>query len=458
LHSAAPHDRRIISDIFGSGGIMPSAQHAYWNPFIETLPREHLKEIQLKNFRSLLSYAKTHSVFYRRRYNQIEPEDIRNMDDVRALPLVCKEELRAAQEGKEPFLFGELLGVSPAEVSMFRQTSGTTGKPVYVAESVESWQWRVEVWCHILWMAGFRETDRVFIPFGYNVYVAFWEGHFAAEKLGCMVVPGGALDTVGRINKLLEVKATALLNTPTYGLHMAEEAQKMGLNPRELGIRRMLCAGEPLPQASRKRLEELWGAEVYDHIGGTEPCAWAAMCPERQGLHVMEPFFLVEILDLETESREVAEGELGTAVVTPLGRRSFPMIRFNTKDVVRKSKAGCGCGRTSMKLHEVAGRADHLRKIRGVLFTPVAVEELLRGEFPEVTEYEIVVQKKGAMDEISLRYETGAAPEDSASQGIRGRLLERLKAKTNLRFQLFPEKPGALKRYTLKAKRFKDLR
>jgi|GEM_PF-4038886 len=120
--------------------------------------------------------------------------------------------------------------------------------------------------------------------------------------------------------------------------------------------------------------------------------------------------------------------------------------------------AGCGCGRTSMKLHEVAGRADHLRKIRGVLFTPVAVEELLRGEFPEVTEYEIVVQKKGAMDEISLRYETGAAPEDSASQGIRGRLLERLKAKTNLRFQLFPEKPGALKRYTLKAKRFKDLR
>jgi phenylacetate-CoA ligase len=437
---------------------MRSVQQPYWNPFIETLPREHLQQIQLKNFRRMVCHAKTHSAFYRRLYDRIDPEAIQTMEDVRALPLVCKEDLRAAQDGKAPFLFGELLGVRPEEVTTFRQTSGTTGKPVYVPESFESWQWRVEVWCHILWMAGFRETDRVFIPFGYNVYVAFWEGHFAAEKLGCMVVPGGALDTVGRINKLREVRATGLLNTPTYGMHLAVEAEKMGLSPANLGIRRMLCAGEPLPNASRRRLEELWGAEVYDHIGGTEPCAWAAMCAERQGLHVMEPFFLVEILDLETESREVAEGELGTAVVTPLGRKSFPMIRFNTKDVVRKGRSGCGCGRTSLKIREVAGRADHLRKIRGVLFSPVTVEELVRGEFPEVAEYEIVVRKKGVMDEIALRLETDSELGETAMNALLGRLGERLKVKTNLRFQLVPEPPGALQRYMLKAKRFKDLR
>jgi phenylacetate-CoA ligase len=220
----------------------------------------------------------------------------------------------------------------------------------------------------------------------------------------------------------------------------------------------MLCAGEPLPDASRNRLEDLWGAEVYDHIGGTEPCAWAAMCSERQGLHIMEPFFLVEVLDLETESREVKEGELGTAVVTPLGRRSFPMIRFNTQDVVRKGSCGCGCGRTSLKLQEIAGRADHLRKIRGVLFTPVAVEELLRGEFPEIPEYEIVVQKQGEMDEISLRFETAPGLSDTALRAMTGRLAERLKVKTNLRFRMLPEAPGRLQRYTLKAKRFKDLR
>ncbi|MBI5248239.1 MAG: AMP-binding protein [Desulfomonile tiedjei] len=430
----------------------------YWNPYLETLPREQLIEIQLARLRKLLAYVKNHSVFYRNLLSDVEPYDIRSIADVKKLPLIDKEDLRKAQDEKEPFPFGEMLGVPPEQVCTFRQTSGTTGKPVYVPESYESWQWRVEVWCHILWMAGFRETDRVFIPFGYNVYVAFWEGHFAAEKLGCMVVPGGALDTKGRINKIREVKATALLNTPTYGLHMAEEAEKMGLNPRDLGIERMLCAGEPLPDATRRKLEETWGAEVYDHIGGTEPCAWAAMCGQRSGLHIMEPFFLVEFLDLETLSREVDEGEMGVAVVTPLGRRSFPLVRFNTKDVVKKGTDGCGCGRTSMMIEGVTGRTDHLMKIRGVLFTPVSVEELLRSEFAEIVEYEIIVQKKGIMDGISLRVEPKEEMGELAVNGLVRRLSERLKIKTNLRFEIEPVSPGELPRYTLKSKRFKDLR
>lgn len=239
----------------------------FWNPFLETLPREKLVAIELKNFRRYLRYAKDHSEFYRKTLASVEPDDIRNREDLKSLPLTDKEDLRIAQEGKDTTIYGDLLGVDPKEVSDFRQTSGTTGKPVYVPESYESWQWRVEVWCHILWMAGFRETDRVFVPFGYNVYVAFWEGHYAAEKLGCEVVPGGALDTRGRINKMMEIGATAMLNTPTYGLHMAETARKMGVDPKEIGIRRMQCAGEPLPQATRRLLENTWGAEVYDHRG-----------------------------------------------------------------------------------------------------------------------------------------------------------------------------------------------
>jgi phenylacetate-CoA ligase len=406
----------------------------------------------------MVAYVKDHSPLYQEKYKGIDPVDIRSLSDVRKLPLIDKADLRTAQTDKDPFPFGELLGVPVEEISAFRQTSGTTGTPVYVPESYESWQWRIEVWCHILWMAGFRERDRVFIPFGYNVYVAFWEGHYAAEKVGCTVIPGGALDTKGRINKIREVRATALLNTPTYGLHLAEVAEKMGLDPRAMGIDRMLCAGEPLPDATRQKLEACWGAAVYDHIGGTEPCAWAAMCSERKGLHILEPFFLVEILDMETLEKEVAEGELGVAVVTPLGRRSFPLIRFNTKDVVRRGKDSCGCGRTSMKIEEVAGRTDDLRKIRGVLFTPVTVEEVLRAEFPEVVEYEIVVERKGVMDEISLRVEPREELGGLAGKDLAGRISERLKIKSNLRFLVSPVKPGELPRYTLKSKRFKDLR
>jgi phenylacetate-CoA ligase len=430
----------------------------FWNPYVETLSRDEILRVQLKSLRRLISYVKLNSDFYRENYRDIEPEDIVTMEDVRKLPLIDKDDLRKSQDETKPFPFGTIPGVPTEDVTTFRQTSGTTGKPVYVPESLESWQWRVEVWCHILWMAGFRETDRVFIPFGYNVYVAFWEAHYAAEKLGCMVVPGGALDTQARISKIREIKATALLNTPTYGLHMAEEAQKMGVDARDLGIKRMLCAGEPLPQATRKRLETTWGAEVYDHIGGTEPCAWGAMCSERKGLHLMEPFSLVEILDMENQSREVEEGELGVAVVTPLGRRSFPLIRFNTKDIVRKGKDGCPCGRTSMMIHEVSGRTDHLTKIRGVLFSPVTVEEVVRAEFPEITEYLIFVNKKGIMDEISLKVEPHEHISQDAVRDLMPKLSQRLKTKTNLRFLIEVAALGELPRHTLKAKRFIDLR
>ena len=156
----------------------------YWNPFLETLPREKLLQIEITNFRKHLAYAKENSAFCRKKFRDVNPEDIRTMDDLKTMPLIDKEDLRLAQVSEDPTIYGEILGVSPEEVSDYRQTSGTTGKPVYVPESYESWQWRVEVWCHILWMAGFRETDRVFVPFGYNVYVAFWEGHYAAGIRG----------------------------------------------------------------------------------------------------------------------------------------------------------------------------------------------------------------------------------------------------------------------------------
>ena len=225
----------------------------YWNPYLETLPKDTLCKMELSYFKNILSHAKTHSVFYQQKLKGIEPNDIATLDDIKKIPLTDKEELRKYQES-EPFPYGGTLGIPIENVTTFRQTSGTTGKPVYVPESYESWQWRIEVWCHILYMAGFRPHHRVFLPFGYNVYVAFWEGHYASEKLGCEVVPGGALDTKGRIHKIIEIKANAMLNTPTYGLHIAEEAKKMGIDPTSFNIERMLCAGEPMPTATRKRL------------------------------------------------------------------------------------------------------------------------------------------------------------------------------------------------------------
>jgi phenylacetate-CoA ligase len=430
----------------------------YWNPVIETLPRERLLEIELKRFREVLRWAKETSPFYRKKLHGIEPEDIRTLEDVSKVPITEKEELREAQEGKEPYPYGDLLAVPPERLSIFHQTSGTTGKPVYFPDTYESWQWVVEVWCYILYAAGFRSTDRVFLPFAYNVYIAFWQGHYAAEKLGCEVVPGGALDTKGRLQKMREVRATALMNTPTYGLHMIEVAKEMGIDPkRDLHIKKMICSGEPMPEPTRLRMEEEWGADVYDHIGGTEPGGWGGMCSEKRGIHVIEPHFLFEMVDLETMSKPIPPGVKGIAVITPLCRRCIPLIRFNLKDIMMLVDEPCPCGRTSIRVDQIGGRIDDLRKIRGVFFSPNMVEEVIRAQFPEVVEYEILLTQEEVMPVLTLRIEVDPSTGESQYREIKNRIREKLKIRTNLTFEIESVKPGGLPRYTLKSARFKDL-
>jgi phenylacetate-CoA ligase len=422
------------------------------------LPRERLVEIELKRFRELLRYAKESSPFYEKKLHGIEPEDIRTLQDVEKVPMTEKDELRAAQEEKEIPLYGDLLAVHPERLSIYHQTSGTTGRPVYFPDTYESWQWVVEVWCYILYAAGFRPTDRVFLPFVYNVYIAFWQGHYAAEKLGCEVVPGGGLETKARIQKIKEVRATALMNTPTYGLHMAEVAKEMGIDPRrDLQVRKMICAGEPMPEPARLRLEKEWGADVYDHIGGTEPGGWAGMCSEKRGLHVVEPHFLLEMVDLETMSKPIPPGVKGVAVITSLCRRCIPLIRFNLKDVMMVMDQPCSCGRTSMRVDQIGGRVDDLRKIRGVFFSPSRVEEVIRADFPEVVEFEIILTQEEVMPVLTLRTEADPSLSEGQQKELRKRIREQLKIKTNLTFEIESVKPGGLPRYTLKAARFKDL-
>jgi len=220
----------------------------YWNPFIETMPMEKLRELQLKKFKRALQWAYDNSPFYRRIYKEagLEPGDIKTHKDIRRVPKVEKGMLREVQR-REPFPYGDILSVPLREVTTFRQTSGTTGTPVYHADSWQDMEWYSETWAYVLYAQGYRETDRVFIPFGYNIFVAFWGAHFAAEKIGCEVVPGGVLDTQARILKMKELRCTAFMATPTYVLGMADTAaRKLGIDvAKELNIQRITCAGEP---------------------------------------------------------------------------------------------------------------------------------------------------------------------------------------------------------------------
>jgi phenylacetate-CoA ligase len=435
----------------------------YWNPVLETLPQEKIRTLQLKKFRKIFDWAYSPSKFDRSLYDKagIKPEDIRTMDDVRQVPKVEKSMMRDIQR-KDPFPYGDALCVPLEEVVEFRQTSETTGQPVYQPDTWQDWEWWAESWAFILWAQGYRPSDRVFIPFGYNIFVAFWAGHYAAEKLGCEVVPGGVLDTKARILKIQELQATAMMATPTYVLGMADTArEKMGIDPTSLTIDKITCAGEPgasIP-TTKKRMEEAWGAKVYDHAGATEIGAWSFECVEQSGgLHVNEALFLVEIEDTDTGEIIEDPGKRGKMIITALDRHAMPCVRFDSKDIIEWSSEPCPCGRTFRILKGgVVGRADDITKVKGVLLSPSAIEEVVRGIKGLSDEFEVIVDKVGDVDRITLKIEL--TPDAvSKKESVERELIDQLRLKTNLGYKLEYHDYGSLPRYEVKAKRFKDMR
>lgn len=435
----------------------------YWNPILETLPGETLRALQLKKFQRIFRWAYTHSKFHRALYQAagVAPEDIRTLDDIRRVPTVEKSMMRQIQ-GKDPYPYGDALCVPLDEVAVYRQTSGTTGQPVYQPDTWQDWEWWAECWSYILWAQGYRPNDRVFIPFGYNVFVAFWAGHYAAEKLGCEVVPGGVLDTKARILKIQELRATALMGTPTYILSMAETARlKMGIDPSRLSVNKITCAGEcgaSIP-STKRRLEEAWGAKVYDHAGATEIGAWSYECAVQPGgLHVNEAMFLAEIIDPETGETIETPGRRGKMVITAFDRQAQPCVRFDSKDVIEWAAEPCACGRSFRLIRGgVVGRADDITKVKGVLIAPSAIEEVVRGIKGLGDEYEVVVDQSGDAETIRLRVEVLPEAQDQCAW-IQSELEDQLRLKTNLRYDLEICGCGTLPRYEVKAKRFKDLR
>lgn len=442
-----------------------SSAASYWNPIVETLPPEQLRALQFRKFRRIVAWTYENSRFHQAHYREsgFEPGDLRTLADAAIVPKVDKGHMRGIQR-KDPFPYGDMLCVPLDRVTEFRQTSGTTGQAVYQADTWQDWEWWAECWSYLLYAQGYRDHDRVFLPFGYNIFVAFWAAHYAAEKMGCEVVPGGVLDTEARILKIQELETTAMMATPTYVLGMAERAHEMGIDPRDLAVRRITCAGEPgasIP-ATKHRMEEAWGAKVYDHCGATEIGAWGFECEAQSGgIHVNEGLFLAQVEDVETGELIEEPGRRGKLIITALDRIGMPCVRFDSKDVVEWAAEPCACGRT-FRLFKggVVGRSDDITKVKGVLLAPSAIEEVVRSFEQLGDEYEVEVTKSGDLDVISLKVEP--APDADLSGPARDELLralkDQLRLKTNLGYKVDVVEAGSLPRYALKAKRFKDLR
>jgi phenylacetate-CoA ligase len=374
---------------------------------------------------------------------------LENIRDLSRFPFTTKQELVADQEAHPPF--GNNLTYPRNEYIRLHQTSGTTGQPLKILDTQESWDWWADCWTTVYQAAGVSRDDIVFLAFSFGPFIGFWSAYEGAKRIGTLTIPGGGMDSLQRLRAIQDVGATVLVCTPSYALRLAEVAQEHGMDMRSSSVRVTIHAGEPgasIP-ATRERIERAWNARSYDHAGMTEMGAFGYACSEQQGLHVNEGEFIAEILNPET-NRPVSEGHVGELVLTNLGRWGSPAIRYRTGDLVRHSGYFCPCGRTFLMLPGgVLGRVDDMLIVRGVNVYPSALANILH-RFPEVTEYRVIVTSEGTIDEIALQVE--CPPQLAAA------ISEELHLALNLRIPIETVEQGTLPRFELKARRVEDRR
>ncbi len=425
----------------------------YFEQSVESMPRKALESLQIEKLRSVLKEIYGRNRFYTCKLDAagFRPESIRTMDDLAHLPITTKSELVQAQKDAPPF--GTNATFSEVVYSRFHQTSGTTGTPLRVLDTPESWDWWGRCWGYVLAGAGLTENDRLFVPFSFGPFIGFWAAVEGARQIKALMIPGGGRDSLQRLCFMKELGATVMCCTPTYALRLVEVAQESGFDLSEIPLQKLIHAGEPganVP-ATKARIESAWKAKCYDHAGASEVGAHSFECEiQPDGTHVIESEFIVEVLCPKT-LKPVSVGEQGELVITNLGRIGFPVIRYRSGDLVRLNPEPCECGRTFPRFEGgVLGRADDMVVVRGVNVFPSAVENLVR-RCNVVEEFRITVSTKREMGHLAIELELkkNADPETAQStvnQAIRNEL--------GLRPDITVVSYGSLPRFEMKAKRF----
>jgi phenylacetate-CoA ligase len=437
----------------------------YWNPKNETLPRDELKALQVLKLRRMADWAYANSPFHRRRWDAagFHPEQLHSLDDLRRIPHMTREEWMAAEQERP--LFGDLPATPETNAIRYHLTSGTSGRmPIRVLDSTKDWEWIAEMWCYGIWGFGVRPEDKVYFAFGYGSFIGFWGAHYACEKMGALVIPGGAQTTEARVKQIVELGATTVCSTPTYALRLWQQAAEMGIDlAKDSKVDKLILSGEPAGSipAVKRQLEQAWGAKAGDTAGMTElGTIMIFECSHQPGgTHIIEDHFIEEVINPMT-GEPADYGELGERVVTSFGRGFIPVVRYRTMDMVLKVPySTCDCGRTG-DIYDggIRGRWDDMKLIRGTNVYPRAVESIVR-EYDAVDEFQIYLWRKdNVQDEITIKVEL------KPGRGAEWPELERRLAKDladaheGLRFNIEIMPANSLPRFELKAKRLADVR
>ena len=362
------------------------------------MSRDELEQLQLERLQAIINRVHKNVTHYRKKFNElgIIPEDIRSLSDLTKLPFTTKDDLRLN------YPYG-MFAVPLREVVRIHSSSGTTSKPIVVGYTKND----IRIWSNLvarfMTAAGVTHDDLVQIAFRYGLFTGAFGLHYGAEAIGASVIPMGTGNTEKQIMIMQDYKTTVLVSTPSYALALADRLEQIGLDPKTLSLKVGLFGGEPWSEKMRKEIERRLLLSATDNYGLSEVIGpgIAGECSCKKGLHIYEDAFIPEIIDPET-GMIMPPGRAGELVLTTLTKEAFPMIRYRTGDITSLNFAPCECGRTLVRMEKILRRSDDMLIIRGVNVFPSQIEEALfsvaQGEPP----YQIVVERKGAMDSLEI--------------------------------------------------------
>ena len=428
--------------------------HYYFQRGLETMPRERLATLQLERLRATVTNAYDHVPMHRARLDAagISPDDIVSLADLERLPFTRKADLR------DHYPFG--LFARPRDtLARLHASSGTTGKPTvvgYTAADLDTW---ADLMARSLACGGTRPGDLVHNAYGYGLFTGGLGAHYGAERLGATVVPMSGGSTERQIALILDFGARVLCATPSYALAIAELAEKQGVDLTKSTLDIGMFGAEPWSDAMRREIEARLGLKAIDIYGLSEIMGpgVACECDCQAGLHGWEDHFLFEVIDPET-GRAMPEGEPGELVITTLTKEALPMLRYRTRDMTKVTTAPCDCGRTHLRILRITGRNDDMLIIRGVNVYPSQVEAVLIGLPNIAPHYQLIVERRGSLDHLTIEAEAQAGVDATAYGAAARQVAHHVKSLIGITADVLVKKPGEIPRSQGKAVRVRDLR
>jgi len=429
----------------------------YWDQQIEEMPKEDLQKMQYKLLKNLVNRLYSFSAFYRDRMKEqkVHPDDIRELSDVRKLPFMFKRDLRDNYPDK-------IFTASREELVRYHVSSGTTGKPTvvgYTQNDLDNWTTSL---ARALTSIGLGRGDVIQVSYGYGLFTGGLGLHYGAERIGATVIPTSVGNTERQIELMQDLGTTAIACTPSYLLHIGEIAEKMGVNIKnDTNLRTGILGAEPWSEGMRTRIEDWLGIKAYDIYGTSELSGpMFTECSQQNGVHIWSDLALVEIIDPDS-GEPLESGDRGELTVTILQKEALPMIRYRIGDITVMDDEACPCGRTHPRIHRIQGRVDDMLIVRGINVFPSQIEYALMA-IPEAGQhFQIVVDRKGALDDLLVRVELNKgsfSDKINDLMHIQQKVEHRLRNSLNVNVNVELVEPGSLPRFEGKSKRVVDKR